>query len=236
MQHRNTPDLEFGLSPSQLIFGRPIRDFLPVRPGHYSPSEVWVDSRETRELAFRTRIQRGAERWSQNTRDLKPLQPGMRVMLQNQHGAGKAAKRWDRTGLVLDDLGHNKYRVKVDGSGRVTDRNRQFLRKFTPVTQTQPGPRPEFHQPVVDPAEPEIPYQSPTPVVRDQEPVVSDPEPPPVVIPQTPTPIIPQPVAQPPTPGSPSIITPPSTPVAPIPPRRSTRVSKPPERFGYDRF
>ena len=160
----------------------------------------------------------------------------MRVMLQNQHGAGKAAKRWDRTGLVLDDLGHNKYRVKVDGSGRVTDRNRQFLRKFTPVTQAQPGPRPEFHQPVVDPAEPEIPYQSPTPVVRDQEPVVSDPEPPPVVIPQTPTPIIPQPVAQPPTPGSPSFITPPSTPVAPIPPRRSTRVSKPPERFGYDRF
>ena len=236
MQHRNTPDAEFGLSPSQLIFGRPIRDFLPVRPGHYSPSEVWVDSRETRELAFRTRVQRGAERWTQNTRDLRPLKPGMRVMLQNQHGAGKAAKRWDRTGLVLDDLGHNKYRVKVDGSGRVTDRNRQFLRQFTPVTHSQPGPRPDYHQPVVDPEPQIIPSQSPAPVLRDPEPVVHEPEPNPVIIPQTPTPSIPPTVAQPSTPESPSFATPPSTPVASIPLRRSTRVSKPPERFGYDRF
>ena len=30
MQRRNTPDAEYGLSPSQLIFGRPIRDFLPT--------------------------------------------------------------------------------------------------------------------------------------------------------------------------------------------------------------
>merc|ERR1711923_57569 len=53
MQHRNTPDAEFGLSPSQLVFGRPIRDFLPVKPGHYSPSEVWVDCQQTRELALK---------------------------------------------------------------------------------------------------------------------------------------------------------------------------------------
>ena len=157
-------------------------------------------------------------------------------MLQNQHGAGKAAKRWDRTGLVLDDLGHNKYRVKVDGSGRVTDRNRQFLRQFTPVTQTQPGPRPEYHQPVADPAQLDTPPQSPTPVVSDPEPIVSNPEPIPVITPQTPTPAIPEPVAQSPIPGTPSFVTPPSTPVASIPPRRSTRVSKPPDRFGYDRF
>ena len=62
MQHRNTPDAEFGLSPSQLIFGRPIRDFLPIRPGQFSPSEVWVDCRETRELALKNRFLKGAER------------------------------------------------------------------------------------------------------------------------------------------------------------------------------
>ena len=226
MQHRNTPDAEFGLSPSQLVFGRPIRDFLPVRPGQYSPSEVWVDCRETREMAFRTRIQRGAERWSQNSRDLRPLKPGMRVMLQNQHGGGKAAKRWDRTGLVLDDLGHNKYRVKVDGSGRVTDRNRQFLRQFTPVTQAQPGPKPDYH-PVVDPepvvnvpepviSNPEPVFSNPEPVVSVPEPVISGPEP------QTPTASPPHSVAQPTAPGSPTFVTPPSTPVSTNPPRRST--------------
>ena len=156
-------------------------------------------------------------------------------MLQNQHGAGKASKRWDRTGLVVDDLGHNKYRVKVDGSGRVTDRNRQFLRQFTPVTQPQPGPRPDYH-PIADP-EPQVSLpQNPAPVVSDPEPVVSVPEP--VVsvpVPQTTNPS-PQPVAQPTTPGSPSFVTPPSTPVATTPPRRSTRVRKPPVRFGYDEF
>ena len=49
MQHRNTPDSEYGLSPAQLVFGRPIRDFLPIKPGQFSPSEVWIDCRESRE-------------------------------------------------------------------------------------------------------------------------------------------------------------------------------------------
>ena len=40
MQHRNTPDSEYGLSAAQLVFGRPIRDFLPIKPGQFSPSEV----------------------------------------------------------------------------------------------------------------------------------------------------------------------------------------------------
>ena len=48
MQHRNTPDTEYGLSAAQLVFGRPIRDFLPIKPGQFSPSEVWIDTREKR--------------------------------------------------------------------------------------------------------------------------------------------------------------------------------------------
>ena len=141
-QHRNTPDSEYGLSAAQLVFGRPIRDFLPIKPGQFSPSEVWMDTREKRELALRERFLKGAERWSRNTRDLKPLQIGQKVLIQNQHGAGKIAKKWDRTGQVVEDLGYNKYRVKVDGSGRVSDRNRQFLRQITPVTPSLPGPGP----------------------------------------------------------------------------------------------
>ena len=91
MQHRNTPDAEYGLSPSQLIFGRPIRDFLPIKPGQFSPAEVWIDCRESQEVALRNRFIKGAERWSTHTRDLRPLKPGMKVILQNQHGAGKIA-------------------------------------------------------------------------------------------------------------------------------------------------
>ena len=235
MQHRNTPDNEYGLSPSQLIFGRPIRDFLPIKPGQYSPAEVWVDGRETRELALRKRFIRASERWSSNTKDLQPLQPGSRVMIQNQHGAGKIAKRWDRTGLIVEDLGYNKYRIKIDGSGRVTDRNRQYLRQFTPVTTAQPGPRTEYtprqvveqgHQPVEP--EPVVEPPQPAQIIPELIPGPQEPSTPkPVVFPQQTIPT---------TPESPSFVTPPTTPVAAEPPRRSTRISKPPDRLNYDKF
>ena len=176
-----------------------------------------------------------------HTRDLKPLKPGMKVILQNQHGAGKIAKKWDRTGLSIDDLGHNKYRIKVDGSGRVTDRNRQF----TPHTLIQPGPRPgnEFHpEPVAEPA-PRVdlqapPVVNPEPVAEPMPPVVSNPEQVVQPAPQTPQRQTPEPVVQP-MPQSPepqSFSTPPTTPIMNSPPRRSTRVSKPPERWGYEKF
>ena len=58
---------------------------------------------------MRKRFVRGLERWSAHTRDLLPLSPGSRVMIQNQHGAGKIAKKWDKTGIVIEDLGFDKY-------------------------------------------------------------------------------------------------------------------------------
>ena len=257
MQHRNTPDTEYGLSPSQLLYGRPIRDFLPIRPGQFSPHEVWVDCKEKRELAMRKRIFKGAERWTEHTKDLPPLAIGSKVLVQNQYGAGKISKRWDKSGMVLEDLGFNKYRIKIDGSGRITDRNRQFLRKFTPLTPTLPGPSPGNPSTPTcierDPVDNPIPVLDRHPVV-DPTPVtperVSFPNPssevpsvPPVVpdLPQSPT--VAMPPVTPDSPQSPTFETPPSSPVVPEPmtprsfePRRSTRVRKPPDRFGYNKF
>ena len=243
MQHRNTPDSEYGLSPAQLVFGRPIRDFLPVRPGDFSPSEVWIDNREKRELAMRKRFLRGSEKWSEHTRDLPAISPGSRVLIQNQYGAGKLAKKWDKSGLVLEDLGFNKYRVKVDGSGRITDRNRQFLRKFTPMTPSLPGPSPNVNP---TPAGNLI-YQpvNPTPVGERSQPFVN-------LEPSPPMPLTPQLADIPSSPPSPTFVTPPSSPVqssnsearnpTPTPvilpnnepemqPRRSGRIRNPPKRF-----
>ena len=159
-------------------------------------------------------------------------------MIQNQHGAGKIAKKWDKTGLVLENLGYNKYRIKVDGSGRVTDRNRQYLRKFTPVTSSLPGPSPERHdipEPVAEPAY--QPVTIPEPVVQPQQPVVPDISVEPAA-PTTPRSGQPPQIEpnSPSSPESPSFVTPPTTPVATGPPRRSSRISKPPERWGYEKF
>ena len=156
-------------------------------------------------------------------------------MLQNQHGAGKIARKWDKTGLVLEDMGHNKYRIKVDGSGRVTDRNRQYLRQFTPVTTPQPGPRPDTsfapkpvaepdHQPVVEPN-----FHPVEPLPQQVE-IIPD-----TTVPDTPIQVAPR-VDPPSTPESPSFVTPPTTPTTTEPPRRSTRISKPPDRWGYNKF
>ena len=225
---------------------------MPVRPGDFSPSEVWIDNREKRELAMRKRFLRGYEKWSEHTRDLPPLTPGSRVLIQNQFGAGKLAKKWDKSGLVLEDLGYNKYRVKVDGSGRVTDRNRQFLRKFTPVTPSLPGPTPNTavnHNP--QPVNP-IPTRAQIYQPFDPSPVIQD-IPEPVVNPVPHSPLAPTSNHSdtPESPASPSFVTPPSSPVqlpaipepssptpnpVPLPQaqpqvRRSTRIRNPPKRY-----
>ena len=68
---------------------------------------------------------------------------GQHVFIQNQKAAGNLAKRWDKTEVVLENLGYDKYSVKVDGSGRVTDRNRRYLRNFKPAVESPllRGPR-----------------------------------------------------------------------------------------------
>ena len=68
------------------------------------------------------------------------------MFIQNQKAAGNLAK----TGVVLEDLGFDKYSVKVDGSGRVTDRNRRYLRNFKPAVESPllRGPRPDVCVPM----------------------------------------------------------------------------------------
>ena len=51
--------------------------------------------------------------------------------MQNQNG--RCPRRWDKTGKVVEKLLFRQYRVKMDGSGRVTLRNRKYLRKISPV-------------------------------------------------------------------------------------------------------
>ena len=43
VQYRNTPDSDTGLSPAQMIFGRPIEDFIPILPCSYRPRNTWIE-------------------------------------------------------------------------------------------------------------------------------------------------------------------------------------------------
>ena len=80
---------------------------------------------------MRARNVRNAERLTEHTVQLQPLKVGDRVFIQNQ--TANHPLRWDRTGLVIEVKQFDQYAVKVDGSGRVTLRNRKFLRKFDKI-------------------------------------------------------------------------------------------------------
>ena len=106
----------------------------------------------------------------------------------------------DKTGIVLEDLGFNKSRVKVDGSGTSPYRGAGDTinpGSLTPPSSPSPGD-------MLNPGSPE----SPSFMTPPSSPIV--------------TPNLPEPVGV--------------QPETPTLPRRSTRISRPPDRLKYDRF
>ena len=72
-----------------------------------------------------------AESLTEHTQRLPPLRVGDFVQIQNQ--TGRHPLKWDRTGRVIEVRQYDQYAIHVDGSGRITMRNRKFLRQYTPV-------------------------------------------------------------------------------------------------------
>ena len=139
LQLRNTPDPDCDLSPAQILFGRPIRDSLSFvnRLEKFSNPHIrpmWREAWASKEEALRTRFTKSAEKLNQHAKPLQPLGVGDRCFVQNQ--VGNYRTKWDRTGSVVEVRDHDQYVVKVDGSGRLTKRNRRFLRAFSPASAT----------------------------------------------------------------------------------------------------
>ena len=223
MTYRNTPDRDTGLSPAQVIFGRSLRDFLPSPQTRYRPQPEWVMLREDREKALAKRAVSNMEKLDQNCRVLPRLAVGDSVLVQNQ--VGNHPSRWDITGVIVEVREHDQYVVKVDGSGRMTLRNRKFLKKITPYAMTK-----HFKSSYTTASTPEA--QSSPPVI--QSPPVTAAEPREVVTPPSPTPPEPQPEQQPesqpqpePEPEQAPTPSPPTSPAL----RRSSRASRPPDRL-----
>ena len=144
LQLCNTPDPDCKLSPAQIIFSPLLRDtfsFVNQLEKFSNPNvrPLWRQAWLAKEEALQTRLTRTTESLKLHSRPLHPLAIGEKVFLQNQQDNDPT--KWDRSGVVVETLGHDQYRVKVDGSGRLTLRNRRFLRAYTPATpsiQQQP--------------------------------------------------------------------------------------------------
>ena len=144
--YRNTPDHTTKLSPAQCVFGRPIKDLIPIQPGGYQPHGTWRDTLDARETALRNRHLRSAEKLCEHTRRLPPLAVGDTVRIQNQ--TGNHPLKWDKTGRVVEVRQFDQYLVRVDGSGRTTLRNRTFLRKYSGVYDSTPPTQLPMRRPV----------------------------------------------------------------------------------------
>lgn len=237
LQYRNTPDPDTKISPAMCVFGHPIRDFIPVVPGKYRPHETWRETLRAREEALRKRHIRTTDTWAEHTKRLPPLVVGDLVRIQNQ--TGPHPKKWDKTGTVVEVRQHDQYVIKVDGSGRVTLRNRRFLRKFSPIHNNMPPPRS-----IYDDLATRVPTSAPvaTPSLPDSDIPPAPTEPSTALIPLSAGSPIPEPPVTPATPrqGALRSMTPQSSPQSPTPqgphaepnttspassPRRSARAS-----------
>ena len=134
---RNTPDPDSKLSPAEVVFGRKLRDTLPCQGLQNGPmvfqnkeiAQKWRETWDLKEQALKHRYLKNLEKLESSSKLLPPLRVGDKVYIQNQ--AGRYATKWDKTGQVIETHQNDQYVVKVDGSGRLTLRNRKFLKLAT---------------------------------------------------------------------------------------------------------
>ena len=89
----------------------------------------WAAIADARETALAKRVVKSCA----PGKELVPLRIGDCVQIQNQ--TGNHPNKWFNTGIVTGVLPNRQYHVVVDGSRRVSLRNRRFLKKILPVSR-----------------------------------------------------------------------------------------------------
>ena len=171
LAHRNTPCPVSGLSPAQIVFGRVLRDFLPLQPGKFQPRREWRQAADLREAAYAKRHLKKAEQLSRGTKHLPPLHPGDCVAVQNQ--TGNNPRQWFKTGVVIEAGPFNSYTISIDGSRNITKRNRKFLRKITPFADLSrhraSPPLAQTTLPPTQPVQPPLTAAKPPPTLPESQ-------------------------------------------------------------------
>ena len=139
LQYRNTPLPDINLSPAQILLHRQLRDSVPAVPSHYSLHKEWVLSAKERESAVATRTQKIIHNYNKSTRNLAPLVLGTHVVVQSRDNR---KKKWVKSGKIVEVLVNRQYRIRMDGSGRVTLQNRRYIKECHPITPPTPLPSP----------------------------------------------------------------------------------------------
>ena len=148
LQYLNTPLRDINKSPAQLAMGRQLRDGVPAARQHYRVDIHWRKALRDRELTL-AKAHRSIMVRDGAHRNLTTLHPGTKVRVQNQ-----VNREWDRSGTVIEALEHRQYTIRLDGTGRLSRRNRVHLKPIcnpspnTPLANTDGSPAPGTSTPV----------------------------------------------------------------------------------------
>ena len=140
-QYRNTPLRGINKSPAQLALGRQIRDTIPLPRYRYKVSNEWRHTLKDREITMSKSNEVIKAKYDISSKILPELPVGSPVLCQNARNL-----KWDRSGIVVTAAKYRQYYVKMDGSQRLTLRNRRHLR---PILVNKPI------VPVLHPPEPD---------------------------------------------------------------------------------
>ena len=114
--------------PSNILFGRNLKDQLPATIDNLKVRKEWRFDRDMREQALAIKFAELEKELGGGARKLRDLEVGDMVQIQNQRG--NDPKRWNKSGKIVEKLDYDQYLVKVDGGGRITRRNRRYLKKI----------------------------------------------------------------------------------------------------------
>ncbi|XP_068234299.1 uncharacterized protein [Palaemon carinicauda] len=135
LQYRNMPLRDIDKSPAQLAMGRLLRDSVPMTKSYHKITEQWADIMIDREKMGK-HLRNVKFRHDSSAKRLRPLQAGTTVAVQNV-----VSNAWGRIAKVVEMKGDRQYVIKLDGSGRISTRNRKHLREirvqdFPPPTRS----------------------------------------------------------------------------------------------------
>lgn len=116
LQYRNTPGAN-GLSPAQVVFGRPVQDAVPAHRRAFA--QKWQAASDAADRVPPQII----ERYNRAARDLQTLAVGNHVAIQDF-----STRQWSRYGVITAVNPNRQYLIRMS-SGRVLCRNRRFIRR-----------------------------------------------------------------------------------------------------------
>ena len=127
VQYRNTLIQGIGLSPAKLLH-RHLQDFIPSHPDLYTSHPEWIAAAQKREKILSKCNADLIKRYNHTAHALSPLLKGNIISIPNC-----------------------QYRIRVAGSGRITQWNSRFLRKLkVPVIMTPlPNTLPVYPEPMI---------------------------------------------------------------------------------------